>query len=640
MRKVIFTALLIIAAWTSALAQIDCEPGKLHQLLTNKAVTSLTISGQMDARDFKYIAMELNALTTVDLSQVEIVAYEDLSTPLMGEESSFAAGLVPSLTFSGKTTLKSIKLPTSATAIGEAAFGGCTSLGSITWPSNLVEVGNYAFTACNALSTITLPASTATIGKGAFMRCKALRQVASTTPTTAQHLTIGAEAFMDCPQLTTVNLASNLTAIGDAAFAGTGLKVVDLSQYKKLASIGNWAYVSNNITGATLAPALKTMGQGAFMYVNTLASVTLPATLEGIDDYTFAGTGALTTVNMGSVTTIGNYAFYSDDAIQELTIPEQVTFIGTQAMAGMTGLKSLFANPTTAPTLGEDVWMGVDQPAVQLVVDRNAFDAYASSEQWKEFKLAYKYLQGDADEDGTLSISDLNIMIDIILGLRTEYPEQTDMDGNGIIDIADVNLLIDSILHLREYTYITVTPNTSDAIIINDFDIAPGETRDIELMLNNREACTDIQCDIILPQGLEIVKTATTDRCKSHTIASTTSDKLTRILCYSTAGQRITGDSGAIVKLTVKASRELLSESTITVNNIALADASRPALFAAASTATVNNTSGIDEVHDAQVVSVRYYNVAGIEASEPFSGINIVVTTYSNGTTSTSKIIK
>lgn len=640
MRKVIFTALLLIVAWTSALAQVNCEPGKLHQLVTDKAVTSLTVSGKMDARDFKFIAQELNALTAVDLSQVEIVAYEDLSSPLMGEEFSFAAGLVPALTFSGKTTLKSVKLPASATAIGEAAFGGCTSLTSITWPSNLVEIGNYAFTTCNALTTITLPASTATIGKGAFMRCKALKQVSSVTPTTAAHLTIGAEAFMDCPELTTVNLASNLSAIGDAAFAGTGLKVVDLSQYNKLASIGNWAYVGNNITGATLAPALKTLGQGAFMYDNTLASVTLPATLEGIDDYTFAGTGALETVNMGNVTTIGNYAFYSDDAIQELTIPEQVTFIGTQAMAGMTGLKKLFANPTTVPALGENVWMGVDQPAVQLVVNRNTLEAYAASEQWKEFKLAYQYLLGDADEDGVLSISDLNIMIDIILGLRKEYPEQTDMDGNGIIDIADVNLIIDSILHLREYTYIIVTPNTSDAIIINNFDIAPGETREIELLLNNNEACTDIQCDIVMPQGLEIVKATTTSRCESHTIASTTSDALTRILCYSTAGQRITGNNGAVIKLTVKASSELLSESTITVSNIALADASRPALFAAASTTTVNNTSGIDEVHDAQVLSVRYYNVAGIEASEPFSGINIVVTTYSNGTTSTTKIIK
>jgi len=41
-----------------------------------------------------------------------------------------------------------------------------------------------------------------------------------------------------------------------------------------------------------------------------------------------------------------------------------------------------------------------------------------------------------------------------------------------------------------------------------------------------------------------------------------------------------------------------------------------------------------------EVSAVRYYNVAGMESSNPFSGMNIVVTTYSDGTTSTSKVVK
>ena len=42
----------------------------------------------------------------------------------------------------------------------------------------------------------------------------------------------------------------------------------------------------------------------------------------------------------------------------------------------------------------------------------------------------------------------------------------------------------------------------------------------------------------------------------------------------------------------------------------------------------------------AQVESVRYYNVAGIESEKPFAGMNIVVTRYSYGTTTTTKIVK
>ena len=42
----------------------------------------------------------------------------------------------------------------------------------------------------------------------------------------------------------------------------------------------------------------------------------------------------------------------------------------------------------------------------------------------------------------------------------------------------------------------------------------------------------------------------------------------------------------------------------------------------------------------AQVESVRYYNVAGIESEKPFAGMNIVVTRYSDGTTTTAKVVK
>ena len=41
-----------------------------------------------------------------------------------------------------------------------------------------------------------------------------------------------------------------------------------------------------------------------------------------------------------------------------------------------------------------------------------------------------------------------------------------------------------------------------------------------------------------------------------------------------------------------------------------------------------------------QVVGVKYYNVAGIESDTPFQGVNIVVTRYSDGSTSTVKILK
>jgi len=51
--------------------------------------------------------------------------------------------------------------------------------------------------------------------------------------------------------------------------------------------------------------------------------------------------------------------------------------------------------------------------------------------------------------------------------------------------------------------------------------------------------------------------------------------------------------------------------------------------------------TAVEEVNAARTAtSVRYYNVAGQQSVQPFEGMNIVVTTYNDGTTSTSKVIK
>ena len=47
--------------------------------------------------------------------------------------------------------------------------------------------------------------------------------------------------------------------------------------------------------------------------------------------------------------------------------------------------------------------------------------------------------------------------------------------------------------------------------------------------------------------------------------------------------------------------------------------------------------TGVEDVALGQVKHVRYVNLAGMESETPFSGVNIVVTTYTDGTTSTTK---
>lgn len=55
----------------------------------------------------------------------------------------------------------------------------------------------------------------------------------------------------------------------------------------------------------------------------------------------------------------------------------------------------------------------------------------------------------------------------------------------------------------------------------------------------------------------------------------------------------------------------------------------------------INNLTAVEEVNAQKTVaSVAYYNLAGQMSAEPVNGVNIVVTTYTDGTRTTAKVIK
>ena len=50
--------------------------------------------------------------------------------------------------------------------------------------------------------------------------------------------------------------------------------------------------------------------------------------------------------------------------------------------------------------------------------------------------------------------------------------------------------------------------------------------------------------------------------------------------------------------------------------------------------------TAVADVKAKQVAGVKYYNLAGIESDQPFDGVNIVVTTYTDGSRSSSKVLR
>ena len=55
----------------------------------------------------------------------------------------------------------------------------------------------------------------------------------------------------------------------------------------------------------------------------------------------------------------------------------------------------------------------------------------------------------------------------------------------------------------------------------------------------------------------------------------------------------------------------------------------------------IDNKTAVEEINvNKTVANVAYYNLAGQQSAEPVNGVNIVVTTYTDGSTSTAKVIK
>ena len=102
------------------------------------------------------------------------------------------------------------------------------------------------------------------------------------------------------------------------------------------------------------------------------------------------------------------------------------------------------------------------------------------------------------------------------------------------------------------------------------------------------------------------------------------------------------GSEGNILRLTLTADEDFIAQDAeVVLTNILLSSTDYKTYRASEARARVNDQTGIEQVNaDKQVASVRYINVAGQQSETPFDGVNIVVTTYTDGTSSTVKVMK
>lgn len=325
----------------------------------------------------------------------------------------------------------SLIIPDLVTDIGNSAFSDCTGLTSLTLGNSVIYIGNSAFSGCSGLTSVTIPNSVNTIFSEAFYGCDGLISVnyngdiegwcnisfdeygnpvsyahnlyinnelltnliipetitrikaylftgdtCITSLTIPNSITsIGKYAFDSCSALTSITMGTGVESIGENAFRNTGWYNNQPDGVLYLDNGWCLGYKGNQPTGdLVLEEGTKGIVSYAFYNCRGITSVTIPSSVERIEDFAFSGLGeiilnfnatnctlmggdednpvfintTITTLNIGeNVRTIPDYAFYTCGGLTSVTIPNSVNRIGEEAF--------YFASELTDITLGTGI---------------------------------------------------------------------------------------------------------------------------------------------------------------------------------------------------------------------------------------------------------------------------------------------
>jgi hypothetical protein len=217
-----------------------------------------------------------------------------------------------------------------------------------------------------------------------------------------------------------------------------------------------------------------------------------------------------------------------------------------------------------------------------------------------------------------------------------------DVNFDNNITVADVSRIVWMVLNptLNAPLRAPALWNNGDRMSAEDITLAAGETRRVSILLDNEMDYSAFQFDINLPEGLTASNFKVTDRAGSHAFdVNTLQNGNIRALCYSPALTAIHGHEGALLTFDVTAAGSV--NGNILVNGIELVTTGCQSVKLDAFTIGVNNESSINEsISGKTIAKVEYFNMAGQRVEQPSTGVTLVMTTYTDGSRTTSKVIK
>ena len=261
--------------------------------------SDIVVPNDIDGVPVTYVRGLTADLTSIKLPSSLIKIKDDAFNSMDTLKSLVIDGGAPNLnelgerSFSGCSNIEELDLSNSKlTSIPEGAFAYCKNLKTIKLPSTITSIGDEAFYNCQSLTNIEGldKCNLKSIGSAAFSNCKALENLDFSKSTFTN---VPSKAFNGCSALAKITLPNTLTTIGGYAFyACYSIPQLDLSN-TALTTLENYAlYQMRETTKLSLPDSISSIGTHAFSVSTSNGAVPtiLPASLKDKVNYKDAAT--------------------------------------------------------------------------------------------------------------------------------------------------------------------------------------------------------------------------------------------------------------------------------------------------------------------------------------------------------------
>ena len=250
----------------------------------------------------------------------------------------------------------------------------------------------------------------------------------------------------------------------------------------------------------------------------------------------------------------------------------------------------------------------------------------------------FAYMQGDADNDKRVTVNDYSEVRSWILTAKkfddvSEAQRYAgDVNSDEVFTVADMTGISNIIFYDRVTGPQAGAPSRARAFnasadqltVANESEETTifGKTVRMAVSLDNAEAFTAGQMDIILPQGMKLAGQSLSSRANGHELlANEIAGGTYRLVASTVENNAFNGSNGALIYLDVEVGSDY-NGGNITIDNVIFSDAQANSYYLTNNGPIV--PTGIEGI-EAASVKERIYSVGGQMMKAVKKGINIIV---------------